>query len=336
MSPDDRPVPRIALTLGEPAGIGPDICLKLAQRTLPGEVVVIGDPDLLKQRAKQLKLSIVLHEFNTSSKAQANGNGCLTIVPIKLSEPCVAGQLNVANSEYVLQTLRQAYQICSQDACKTLVTGPVHKAIINQSGTRFLGHTEFFAHLAEVEEVLMTFYTPDLILGLTTTHCPLNKVSTLITQTRLKRALELLHDGLKHLYRKPRAKISVCGLNPHAGENGLLGNEEQVVIIPVIEELKAQGMNIEGPLPADTAFCANKREQTDAILAMYHDQGLAPLKALYFNQIVNVTLGLPFIRASVDHGTALDLAGTGKADPASLYKALTFAANFTYQNQHEW
>jgi len=316
-------VVRLALTLGEPAGIGPDICLQLAQHVLPAEVVVVGSPDLLQQRAKLLGLEITLYELGPTPTL--NGKGRLAISPISLLAPCVPGTLNVANSAYVLNTLQQAYQLCAHNICQALVTAPVHKAILAQSGATFSGHTEFFAQLAGVQDVLMTFYTPELIVGLVTTHCPLKAVSQKLTSQRLTRSLQLLQEGLINIFKRAHPKIRICGLNPHAGENGLLGDEEIEIMIPVIETLKAQGLDLLGPMSADTAFTATERSKADAILAMYHDQALAPLKALYFNEIVNMTLGLPFLRTSVDHGTALALAGTGQASSKSLQHAINIS-----------
>lgn len=320
-------IPRLALTLGEPAGIGPDICLQIAQFPLPFEVVVVGSPDLLRERAKLLNLPIDLYAFDAQAKVRANGNGQLAIFPVVLNAPCTAQILNVANAEYVLQTLNLAYQLCSQKYCHALVTGPIHKALINQSGIAFSGHTEYLAQLAQVD-VLMTFYTPEVIVGLVTTHCPLKMVSEQLTSERLLRAIELFEGGLSKLFHHHAPTIGICGLNPHAGEDGHLGKEEQLMITPLINELVEQGMSLYGPLPGDTAFTPENRKAFDGILAMYHDQGLAPIKALFFNEIVNMTLGLPFLRTSVDHGTALSLAGTGLANPSSLMKALEIAAKY--------
>lgn len=319
------PIPRLALTLGEPAGIGPDVCLKALQENLHAEMIVIGSPDLLLERAKLLSLSIDIYEWDPSASAKPNGNGRVAIVPISLHAPCQAGILNAANSSYVIETLKKAHALCISKQCDALVTGPVQKSIIHESGVDFKGHTEFLAELSNVKDVLMTFATPDFFLAQTTTHVPLNKVSDLITEHRLTKVIELLHEGLKKLLNKASPHILVCGLNPHAGEGGLLGSQEKDIIIPTLEKLRQKGYRLEGPLPADTAFAPHHRTDADAIVAMYHDQGLAPIKALYFEQIVNVTLGLPYLRTSVDHGTALSLAGTHKASHTSLLKAIEFA-----------
>jgi len=320
------PIPRLALTPGEPAGIGPDICLQLAQENLPAEVVVVASPELLMARAATLGLSIDFSEFDPKLPARANGQGKLNIVPIPLASSCVAGHLNAANSSYVLKTLDRAVELCLNGDTAAMVTGPVHKAIIHQSGFTFSGHTEYLRDLAQVENVLMTFHTPEFILGMTTTHVPLQQVSEQITPKRLDSAIELLQQGLQQHFNKSNPCIHVLGLNPHAGEGGTMGTEEQRVIAPIIAKWRDKGFRIKGPLSADTAFIAKNRDGMDAMLAMYHDQGLAPLKSLFFGQIVNVTLGLPFLRTSVDHGTALDLAGKGRADPSSLQHALKLAA----------
>lgn len=319
-------IPRLALTPGEPAGIGPDIVIQAAQQRMPGEVVVLGSRSLLLQRAAQLQLPLTLYPFDPHVARQYNGKGRLAILDIPLLAPCIPGQLAICNAPYVLKTLQQATQLCQAQLCDALITGPVHKAIIAESGVPFSGHTEFLAQQTNVKDVLMTFLAPNLVVSLVTTHCALTEVSTLLTPLRLKKAIEQLHHHLIHSLHIPHPKIAVCGLNPHAGENGLLGQEENTLLIPIIHEFQEKGWLLQGPLPADTVFTPPHRQAADAILAMYHDQGLAPLKALFFNEIVNVTLGLPFIRTSVDHGTALSLAGSKKAKSASLLLAIQTAA----------
>lgn len=326
MTKHNNVVARLALTLGEPAGIGPDVCVLAAQQTLPAEVIVVGSPELLLSRAKTLNLPLELYEWNPSLPIAANGNGRIGIVPVPLEVPCVAGTLDKANARYVLACLDKAHSLCMSHDCQALVTGPVQKSIIHDSGVPFAGHTEYLAALAGVDDVLMTFYTPETIVAMLTTHLPLKEVSAHITAHRLTRVIEILDAGLKQLFNISHPTIHVCGLNPHAGENGLLGNEEQAVIVPTLETLRAKGYNLKGPVPGDTAFTPSQRQEADAIVAMFHDQGLAPIKALYFEQIVNVTMGLPYLRTSVDHGTALSLAGTGKASHLSLTKAIELAA----------
>lgn len=338
---------RIALTLGEPAGIGADLCVRIAQQSHPFELVVIGSADLLKERAQLLNLPLQLQDFNPSQSPQPTA-GTLSLVDIPLREKVIPGTLNAANSPYVIDALKQGYHLCAQKICDALLTLPVHKAIIAQSGIPFMGHTEYFAELAGIPEVLMTFYTPQLIMGLVTTHYALKEVPALITKERLSTAITLLDQGIKQLGHTQGHitehttghtpghttghtsghKIGILGLNPHAGENGLLGREEIDTIIPVIKKHQQNGLAIVGPLSADTAFSPHTLSEFDGILAMYHDQGLAPLKALYFGQIVNVTLGLPFLRISVDHGTAIDKAGTNAVSTQSLETALTLLARW--------
>jgi len=296
----------IALTLGEPAGIGPDLIIQLAQQKLAAPLIIIADPDLLKERAQQLQLPFPAH---------------LKILPIKLTKKSIAGKLNSANAKYVIETLTIAAQGCLNGQFSALVTGPVHKGILNEAGIPFSGHTEFFAQLSGVDHVVMLLVANKLRVALATTHLPLRKVSDAITPELLTKTLTILNQGLQQYFKIKQPQILVCGLNPHAGENGHLGREEIDIIIPVLEKLQKTGMNVIGPLSADTVFLS----PADAILAMYHDQGLPVLKYAGFHQAVNITLGLPFIRTSVDHGTALELAGTGKADTRSLLAAIETA-----------
>lgn len=310
---------RIALTAGEPAGIGPDLCVQLAQYQQTCELVIIADPHLLQQRAEQLGLPIELELVDLSKTAQIPAKGIVRYLPVALAEPVTAGVLNPLNSAYVLDTLQLALDGCLAKRFDAVVTAPVHKGIINDAGFLFSGHTEFFADGAGVDQVVMMLATPTLRVALATTHLPLNLVSQSITQSLLTRVIEIIHHGLS----SPR--IAVCGLNPHAGEGGYLGMEEIEVISPVIERLRKQGINLSGPWPADTIFVQEKLNEYDVVLAMYHDQGLPVLKHQGFGRAVNVTLGLPFIRTSVDHGTALDIAGTGKATISSLQTAIDMA-----------
>jgi 4-hydroxythreonine-4-phosphate dehydrogenase len=319
-------IPRLALTLGEPAGIGPDLCLLVAQSKLPAEVVVVGSPDLLLARAKQLNISIKLDEWKENQPPIQNGQGRLAIIPVDLKAPCEAGTLDPRNAAYVLETLNKAHVLCASHICEVLVTGPVHKAIMKESGVNFLGHTEYLAELAGIKDVLMTFYTPDCIVAMMTTHVPLKEVHQHITAHRLTKVIEILHQGLVDIFHHASPVIHVCGVNPHAGEEGRLGDEEQKILIPTLQTLRERGFNLVGPLSGDTAFTPSHRQQADAIVAMYHDQGLAPIKALYFEEIVNVTMGLPYLRTSVDHGTALSLAGTGNVSIKSLQHAIHLAA----------
>lgn len=323
MKPKTPSPQRIAVTLGEPAGIGPDLALLVAQTPLSVELVVIGSKPLLMERAQQLGQNIKLTDFDPNQPTEQKP-GQLTVLDVPLRAPVIPGTLNVANSPYVIDTLKKGVGLCKQGDCNALLTLPVHKAILAESGVDFTGHTEYFAKLAGAEDVLMSFYTPQIIVGLVTTHVPLGEVPQHLTAERCEKAITLLHDGLVKQFQKPQPKIAILGLNPHAGENGLLGKEEESILKPVIKQLKTKGMDLTGPISGDTAFTPNVLKQFDAILAMYHDQGLAPIKALYFNQLVNVTLGLPFLRISVDHGTALDKAGTGDISTDSLQAAIQF------------
>ncbi|MFA6052749.1 MAG: 4-hydroxythreonine-4-phosphate dehydrogenase PdxA [Methylobacter sp.] len=323
-------IPRIALTPGEPAGIGPDLCIQLAQQNLPCEIIAIASPQLLEDRARQLGLPIRIKEFDGAAPATAQTARCLTVLPVELAEPVQCGQLNPANSRYVLKTITKATKGCMDKVFDAMVTAPVHKGIINDAGLPFTGHTEYIAGITGGHPVMM-LATPGLRVALVTTHLPLSEVSQAITHTRLRTVIRILDQDLRTRFGIENPKILVCGLNPHAGENGHLGREEIEIIEPVLEGLRKQGLNLHGPLPADTLFTAKYLDSADAVLAMYHDQGLPVLKHMGFGQAVNITLGLPVIRTSVDHGTALDLAGTGKAEIGSLefalQTALTMASN---------
>ncbi len=318
------PVPRIALTPGEPAGVGPDLVVRLAQQSQPAELVAISDPGSLAQRAQALGLPLVLRSFDASAPTRPGGPGELTVLPVALGAPVVPGRLDARNAGHVLETLRRAVAGCLDGSFDALVTGPVHKGVINDAGVAFSGHTELLAQLADGDPVMM-LACPGLRVALVTTHLPLAAVPAAITAGRLERALRVLHRDLAGRFGIAAPRILVCGLNPHAGEGGHLGREEIEVIAPVLERLRAEGMQLVGPVPADTAFVPARLAQADAVLAMYHDQGLPVLKHLGFGRAVNVTLGLPLIRTSVDHGTALDLAGTGRADLGSLEAALATA-----------
>lgn len=317
-------IPRIALTPGEPAGIGPDLCVQLAQTQYHCQLVAIADPDLLQQRARQLNLAIEIELFDGRKPATISPAGQLTVMPVELAKPAVCGQLDPANSPYVLQSIRLATQGCQTGMFAAMVTAPVHKGVINDAGMPFSGHTEFIAEITGGLPVMM-LATPGLRVALATTHLPLSQVSAAITQESLSVIIRVLDSDLRHRFSIPRPKILICGLNPHAGENGHLGREEIDVIEPVICQLRQEGLDLQGPLPADTLFTPKYLESADAVLAMYHDQGLPVLKYKGFGQAVNITLGLPVIRTSVDHGTALDLAGTGLASLGSLQFALQTA-----------
>jgi 4-hydroxythreonine-4-phosphate dehydrogenase len=301
--------PRIALTAGEPAGIGPDLCVMLAQSLPDADITVVADRTLIAQRAQLLGLPL----------------GDLHIHHIPLTAPCQPGKLDAANSRYVLETLTYATQGCMNGAFDAMVTAPVHKGIINDAGVPFTGHTEFLAELTGTKQVVMMLVDDGMRVALATIHLPLRAVPDAITQENLETTIRILHRDLVQRFGIPQPRIFVAGLNPHAGEGGHLGMEEIDTIIPVLDKLRAEGMNLTGPLPADTMFSQHNIQHCDAFLAMYHDQGLAVLKHASFGEGVNITLGMPIIRTSVDHGTALDLAGTGKADVGSLYAAIELA-----------
>lgn len=323
---------RIALTPGEPAGIGPDLAIALAQRPQPNEIVAIADPALLRARAQQLQLPLKLREITPASAPQPLAAGELAVAPVSLHATTTAGELNPANAAYVLKTLDLAIDGCQRGEFAALVTGPVHKGVINDAGLTlngqaFSGHTEYLAARTDTDKVVMMLATEGLRVALATTHLPLKDVSPAITPDSLQQVIRILDHDLRRQFGIREPRILVCGLNPHAGEGGHMGREEIEVITPTLERLRRQGIELIGPLPADTLFTPKYLEQADAVLAMYHDQGLPVLKFKGFGQAVNITLGLPIIRTSVDHGTALDLAGSGEANLGSLETALAYACS---------
>ncbi len=320
-----EPTLRIALTPGEPAGIGPDLCLQLAQQAHAVELVAIGDPALLEARAATLQLPFRYRLLDPASPARGSNAGELCVLPVALQAHPACGQPDPANARYLLETLDRAVEGCLSGLFAGLVTGPLSKAVINEAGIPFSGHTEYLAAASRSRDVVMLLAAPGLRVALATTHVPLSRVSELITRERLERVLRVLHAGLVKDFGIARPRISVCGLNPHAGEGGHLGREEIDTIGPALQDLRAQGMDLDGPVPADTVFTPRHLEKTDAVLAMYHDQGLPVLKHMGFGRAVNITLGLPIVRTSVDHGTAFDLAGTGRTDTGSLQAAIESA-----------
>ncbi|MBQ4761930.1 4-hydroxythreonine-4-phosphate dehydrogenase PdxA [Pectobacterium versatile] len=317
--------PRVVITPGEPAGIGPDLVIALAQQAWPVELVICADPDLLFSRALQLSIPLTLRDYQPGQPAQPQQAGSLTILPIAAPATIIPGDLNVANSAYVVETLARACDGCLNGEFAALITGPVHKGIINDAGVPFSGHTEFFADRSHCDRVVMMLATEELRVALATTHLPLAAVSAAITRQSLHEVITILHHDLQTKFGIAQPQIYVCGLNPHAGEGGHMGREELDVINPALDELRQQGITLVGPLPADTLFQPKYLQHADAVLAMYHDQGLPVLKYQGFGRAVNITLGLPFIRTSVDHGTALELAATGSADPGSFITALNLA-----------
>jgi 4-hydroxythreonine-4-phosphate dehydrogenase len=326
--------PRIAITAGEPAGIGPDLCVMLAHRALEAEIVVIADTDLLTARATQLNLSLSITPYTAQSIHQHHGDGRLTVLHHPLNSTASAGILNQQNSQYVLETLKTAAQTCVTREFDAIVTAPVHKGIINDAGIAFSGHTEFLAELTNTPQVVMMLVGSNLRVALATTHLALKDVPAAITQESLEKTIRILHHDLTQKFGLKNPRILVAGLNPHAGEDGYLGREEIEVINPVLEKLRAEGMQLKGALPADTLFAKHHLSKADAVLAMYHDQGLPVLKHASFGEGVNVTLGLPIIRTSVDHGTALDLAGTGNIDIGSMLAAINLAITLANNQSH--
>jgi len=328
--------PLIAVTSGEPAGIGPELCLRLADYSGEAHPVVLGDRQLLEARAQMLGLDIEFCDYrpgvavDRSDAAFSNGKPRLDVLHLPLARASVAGQLDAANGAYVLALLDRALAGCQSGEFAAMATAPVHKGVINEAGVHFTGHTEYLAEKTATPLVVMMLAgnteRGPLRVALVTTHLPLKDVSAAITPDILEKTLRILDADLRRKYGLARPRILVAGLNPHAGEGGYLGREEIDVISPVLERLKAEGMALSGPYPADTMFTPPILAQGDAVLAMYHDQGLTALKYATFGQGINVTLGLPIIRTSVDHGTALELAGSGRADPGSLFEAVAEAA----------
>ena len=299
--------------------------MMLAQHPSPCERVIIADPQLLRDRAQQLGLPVELLPFDPDALPVAQAAGQLHVLPVTLGTACTPGQLDAGNSAYVLKTLRLAGEGALSGLFDAIVTAPVHKGIINEAGVPFSGHTEFFAEQTATDQVVMMLACPGLRVALATTHLPLRQVADAITGPLIERVVRILHSDLVNKFGLSTPRILVCGLNPHAGEDGHLGREELDIIIPALERLRNEGIELVGPLPADTLFTPKHLDQADAVLAMYHDQGLPVLKHKGFGNAVNITLGMPIIRTSVDHGTALDLAGTGQANPGSLQVALDTA-----------
>lgn len=324
--------PLIAVTAGEPAGIGPDLCVQLARRRLPARIVVVADRGLLEARARSLRVALKLADF-PKDKTAARGAGKLTVRHVPLAARAVAGQLDPANSAYVLRTLEVAADGCRDGAFDAMATGPVQKSVINDAGIAFTGHTEFLAEHLGAPRVVMMLVGGGMRVALATTHLALSEVARHITREGLERTLTVLHRGLIERFAIARPRIAVAALNPHGGETGHLGREEIEVIVPVLEKLRVRGFDLTGPLPADTVFTPQRLKGYDCVLAMYHDQGLPVLKYASFGAGVNVTLGLPIIRTSVDHGTALELAGTGKADIGSLLEAIRLAAELATRSR---
>jgi len=313
---------RILVTAGEPAGIGPDLCLHLAGHHQDIEIIVIADQQLLQQRAQKLGLAVNITAIDPNQPASLTEEQQIKVWHTPLLAPCTAGELNTDNAGYVLKTLDMACDACLDGSAHAMVTAPVHKAVINDAGTPFSGHTEYLQQRCQSDKVVMMLACEAMRVALVTTHLPLTQVAAAITPQTLQQVIRVLQQELQHRFATTNPNIYVCGLNPHAGESGHLGREELDIIIPTLQQLREEGINLVGPLPADTLFNSSNLKQADCVLAMYHDQGLPVLKYAGFGAAVNITLGLPIIRTSVDHGTALDLAGTGKASAGSLLEAV--------------
>lgn len=316
----ERPWPVLALTTGEPAGVGPELAAHLVHTPFPAHLVLLGDRDLIRQRVGDSAASWPDYRPGTDAP--------VSILHIALAAPSSPGRLDTRNAGYVLALLDRATEGCLAGEFDALVTAPIHKGVINDAfpERHFYGHTEYLADKCGADLVVMMLAGGSLRVALATTHLPLHEVPSAITAESLTRVLRILHADLRDKFGFAKPRILVAGLNPHAGEGGHMGREEIDVIAPVLERLRAEGMQLIGPLPADTLFTPRQLEQGDAVLAMYHDQGLPVLKYATFGQGINITLGLPIIRTSVDHGTALDLAGSGRADPGSLHAAIMLAA----------
>ena len=317
------------VTSGEPAGIGPDICLSLALRIDERPIVVLADIDMLKQRAQILNLDVEIIEYQGQTESSQKGQ--LFVEHIPVNQDVVLGELNAQNAAYVLEQLRRSADYAMSGKSVGVATAPVQKSVINEAGIAFSGHTEFYQEFAGVDRVVMMLATKTLRVALATTHLPLRAVPDAITSERLHQVIDILIHDLKSKFKIEHPHILVCGLNPHAGEGGYLGMEEIEVINPVLETYRAQGINMSLSLPADTLFTPENLKDADAVLAMYHDQGLPVLKSQGFGEAINITLGLPFIRTSVDHGTALSLAGTGLAKSSSLHVAVDLALDLARQ-----
>lgn len=318
-------VVRIGITPGEPAGIGPELLVKIAQEPQECELVAICDPELLKQAALAINMDINIKDVDWQAEPTTSAAGEISVAAIPMVTANRFGHLSVYNAKYVVETLEAATQYCIEKKLAAIVTGPVQKSVINDSGMPFSGHTEFFAERSQTSKVVMMLATEGLRVALATTHLPLKDVPAAITSESLTEVIQILHHDLKTKFGIDSPRILVCGLNPHAGEGGHLGMEEIQIINPVLDALRKTGMKLSSALPADTLFTEHNLHEADTVLAMYHDQGLPVLKHKGFGKAVNITLGLPFIRTSVDHGTALDLAGKGVADAGSLKHAISYA-----------
>ena len=317
-------IPRIAITPGEPAGIGPDLVLFAAHNRYNAELVVIADREILHQRAHLLRIDVQTETFHADRQAQLHTPGRLCVLQVDSKDPAVCATPNPENSRYVLETLRIAVAGCLEHEFAAMVTGPIHKGVLNDAGCPFTGHTEFLGEMTSGTPVMM-LVADELRVALLTTHVPLAAVSQAVTAQRITEVIEIVNHDLQRRFSVTQPRIFVCGLNPHAGESGYFGTEEQEIIIPTLDKLRQQGIKLVGPLPADTVFTPQVLKQSDVVVAMYHDQGLPVLKHVGFGRAVNVTLGLPLVRTSVDHGTALEKAGSGDITTGSFNEAVRLA-----------
>jgi 4-hydroxythreonine-4-phosphate dehydrogenase len=317
--------PVVVVSSGEPAGIGPDISLALASRPFAARLAVLGDLALLESRARLLGRPVDLVPCNDAAAIEPHREGRIQVLPVALATPATPGVLDTRNAAYVLAMLRRATELCLAGSAQALVTAPVQKSVITQSGVAFSGHTELLAELTGAPQPVMLLAGKSLRVALATTHLPLRSVAAALEQAKLESLIRITHRDLRRRFRIEQPRVLVLGLNPHAGESGTLGTEEVSIIAPAVRALAADGLDVVGPVSADTAFTPESLARCDVVVAMYHDQGLPVLKALSFGEIVNVTLGLPIVRTSVDHGTALPLAGTGRARPDSLFAAVELA-----------
>ncbi|ARC54884.1 4-hydroxythreonine-4-phosphate dehydrogenase [Candidatus Riesia sp. GBBU] len=319
---------KVVITAGEPAGIGPDIVIQVLQKQWPVKIVICADPYLLKDRAKQIGLNISFSIYDRKIDC-----GPVSVLPSYTSSIVKAGQINKKNSKYVIETINKAFNGCMNGEFSAMINGPVHKGIINDSGIKFVGHTEFLAQKSNIKKPVMLLTNKNLRVALVTTHIPIKEVSNEINYINLKNTIKVLNNSLKSMFKIRSPVIYVCGLNPHSGEDGYIGIEEIEIIKPVIETMKNKGVNIHGPFSADTIFQSENLKVADVILAMYHDQGLPVIKSFGFGETVNITLGLPFLRVSVDHGVAINKAGTGLSNCKSMFYSIKTAIEIKNNEQ---
>jgi len=319
---------KILITLGEPAGIGPDLGVLLSERHLDKSMIIVADPLLLEQSAKKIKKKINLNVLDSINSDLISGKGCMNILPISLNTKNTPGKLNPKNASYVIKTIQLAAELCKQGFAGGMVTGPISKSVLNKGGFKISGHTEFLAEICDCKSVMMLM-NKKMKIALHTTHVPLDDISKYITKKAIRETVLIVNHDMRVKFKIKRPKILITGINPHAGEDGMLGKHESMIIEPTVRKLKTDGVLIDGPVPADTAFLKKNILKYDVILTMFHDQGLPVIKFDNFKTTVNITLGLPIIRVSVDHGTALDLAGTGKVDISSFVESIKVAKNIS-------